>query len=87
MYNSLLNEYIGVHLIDMDSLVKEQVVSNPDGSFSIFINARLSADQQMKAYHHALSHIINSDFEKEDVNQIETDTHRMKSYEFHTQKK
>ena len=43
MYNPLLNEYIGVHLIDMDYLVKEQVVSNPDGSFSIFINARLSA--------------------------------------------
>lgn len=50
MYNPLLNEYIGVHLIDMDYLVKEQVVSNPDGSFSIFINARLSAAQQMEAY-------------------------------------
>ena len=87
MYNPLLNEYIGVHLIDMDYLVKEQVISNPDGSFSIFINARLNAAQQMKAYQHALMHIINSDFEKEDVNQIESDTHRMKSYEFHTQKK
>lgn len=65
MYNPLLNEYIGVHLIDMDYLVKEQVVSNPDGSFSIFINARLSAAQQMEAYQHALIHIINSDFEKE----------------------
>ena len=68
-------------------LRKEQVVSNPDGSFSIFINARLSAAQQMEAYQHALIHIINSDFEKEDVNQIESDAHRMKSYEFHTQKK
>lgn len=68
-------EAIGVHVIDMDTAVHEQVVSNEDGSFSIFINARLNFEAQMLAYHHALIHIANDDFRKNDVDEIETDAH------------
>ena len=42
MNNPLLTEAIGVYLIDMDTAVEEQVNYNEDGSFSIFVNARLS---------------------------------------------
>lgn len=71
MNNPLLTEDIGVYLIDMDTAVREQVNYNEDGSFTIFINARLSCEQQMIAYQHALLHIVNNDFEKECADEIE----------------
>ncbi len=67
---------IFVYIIAMDSLVKEQVVANSDGSFSIFINDYLSQEQRIKAYNHALSHIKNGDFDKRtDVDAIEREAH------------
>lgn len=74
--NNPLLEDIGVHIINMDTLVHEQVVYNEDGSFSIFINARLSFEAQMQAYQHALMHIARDDFHKHDVDEIETETHK-----------
>lgn len=54
---------------------REMVVKNEDGSFTILINSRLSHRGQLEAYHHAMSHIENSDFEKTDVQTIETAAH------------
>lgn len=58
-----------------DTKTKELVTENSDGSYSIFINARLSYEAQLKAYEHALSHIKNNDFENTDVQQIEAIAH------------
>lgn len=71
MKNPLLTEDIGVYLIDMDAAVEEQVNYNEDGSFSIFVNARLNCERQMIAYQHALMHIAQNDFEKECADTIE----------------
>lgn len=71
MNNPLLTEDIGVYLIDMDTAVEEQVNYNADGSFSIFVNSRLTCERQMVAYQHALLHIVNLDFEKECADEIE----------------
>lgn len=71
MNNPLLTEDIGVYFINMDTAVEEEVHPNSDGSFSIFINARISSDRQMVAYQHALQHIMNDDFEKESADDIE----------------
>ena len=76
MINPYLED-IGVHLIDMDTLVREHVVKNEDGSFSIFINARLNFEAQMLAYRHALFHIANDDFYKSDVDKVEADAHNL----------
>ena len=57
----------------------ELVTPNEDGSFTILINARLSADQQHDALLHALGHILNNDFEKENVQQIEAAAHGINS--------
>ncbi len=54
---------------------REMVVKNEDGSFTILINSRLSHRGQLEAYHHAMSHIENNDFEKTDVQTIETAAH------------
>lgn len=66
---------IFVRYLDMDVCVSEQVIQNPDGSYSIFINSRLSWERQQEAYEHALKHIQINDFEKEDIQKIEYDAH------------
>lgn len=66
---------VNTYLINMDVLVSEQVVKNKDDSYSIFINAKLSYERQIKAYWHAMKHIKNGDFEKSDVDKIEKNTH------------
>ena len=38
------------------------VMPNDDGTFSVYINARTSADQQRRAYRHEVSHIEHDDF-------------------------
>lgn len=71
MNNPALTESIGVHFIDMASQVEEQVILNEDGSFSIFINARLNWERQMVAYQHAIRHIMEDDFNKNCADEIE----------------
>lgn len=76
MNNTLLTEAIGIHFLDMDVLIHEQVVYNEDGSFTILINSRIGSAAKMKAYQHAIAHIMNHDFEKSDVDKIESLSHR-----------
>lgn len=71
MNNPLLTELIGVHFLDMDLSVDEQVTSNDDGSFSIIINSRLNYERQILAYQHALRHIMENDFSKACADDIE----------------
>ena len=46
------------------------------GGYTVYIDSRLSQEKQVRSYYHALGHIINNDFEKEDVQEIETNAHR-----------
>lgn len=75
MNNPLLTEAIGVHFLDMDSRIHEQVIYNEDGSFTILINSRIGNIAQMEAYQHAIAHIMNHDFDKPDADEIETLAH------------
>lgn len=49
---------------------KEAVLPCLDG-YTVYIDERLSHEEQVKAYRHALEHIYNGDFEKSDVSQVE----------------
>ena len=69
--NPLLTEDIGVYFLNMDTAVEEEVHPNEDGSYTIFINARISNERQMVAYQHDLEHIMNDDFSKECADDIE----------------
>ena len=71
MNNPLLTEDIGVRFVDMDTGIEEQVLYNSDLSFTILINSRLNWERQMIAYHHALEHIMNKDFDKVCADSIE----------------
>ena len=53
----------------------EFVTPNSDGSYTIFINSRISFDAQRKALKHAIFHIEHHDFEKQDVQAIESYAH------------
>lgn len=67
---------VNVVLLDFkDTKPNEMVTENEDGSYTIFVNARLSHDGRMRAYQHAMEHINRNDFQKDDVQQIEAVAH------------
>ena len=55
----------------------EFVTANADGSYTIFINSRVSYFTQREALEHAVRHIENHDFEKHDVQAIEAYAHQI----------
>ena len=60
----------------MDGMtVNEAITENEDGSFTIFINSNLWYSKRLKAINHAIRHIAGRDFEKTDVQEIETSAH------------
>ena len=66
---------INVIYLNMEYGIHEQITQNQDGSYTIFLNARDSDAMNKLSYYHALSHIVNHDFEKHDVQLIEYDAH------------
>lgn len=63
---------------DMPTTVKSFVRANPDGSYTIVINARLSVDSRQERYKHELRHIKDGDFDygnETSVQEIELRTH------------
>lgn len=66
---------IDYQIILLDMPTNEAVTVNEDGSYTIFINARLNRKQQIKSYYHAMKHIVGEDFEKENVQEIEVLAH------------
>lgn len=60
-----------------DTRTKETVVENEDGSYTIFIEASLDSIKQREAFKHAMRHILGDDFDKNDVNEIEHEAHRL----------
>lgn len=68
-------EDINVQLLNMDTMIPEHLVKNADDSYTIFLNARLSQENRLKSYWHALQHIQDEDFLKEDVQMIEKKAH------------
>lgn len=69
---------INVQILDMDTKVPEHLVKNNDDSYTIFLNARMSRENQIASYYHALKHIAEDDFQKENVQEIEKSTHSSK---------
>lgn len=59
------NDTINVVMADMPTTIKEYVVANPDLSYTIVLNPRHSHMQLLNAYHHAMKHIENGDFDKD----------------------
>ena len=60
------------------STTKEAVVLNEDDSYTIFIESSLSREEQRSAFSHAMTHILNCDFQLNDADQIEVNAHDAK---------
>ena len=60
----------------MDGMkVNEAVTENEDGSYTIFVNNNLCESKRIRAIKHAIDHIKNCDFGKNDVQKIEKASH------------
>lgn len=66
---------INVVVLDMPTSIKAYTVSNSDGSYTIVLNGRHSAEQRKLSYLHEMSHITNLDFEKNNADFIELLSH------------
>ncbi|MBO7726900.1 MAG: hypothetical protein J6S50_00455 [Oscillospiraceae bacterium] len=66
---------IYVYLVDLPTTVPEMVAPCIGGGFTIYLNARLSYQDRVKAYLHALEHVTRNDWSREDVQQIEKEAH------------
>ena len=62
-----------IYLDGMDT--SEAITENEDCTYTIFINQNLSEAKRLKAIQHALEHIKEKDFEKDNVQEIESDRH------------
>ena len=69
-----------VHLVDMPDEFRGHVNENPDGSYSVYINAKLNYESQRMVYMHELGHIENGDLNNSDadVDEIEFKAHKRK---------
>lgn len=59
-----------VYFIKLPPCIDEIVVPCVHG-YTVYIDVRLDDAHRLKAYEHALEHIRNNDFEKDDVQEIE----------------
>jgi hypothetical protein len=67
---------IQIRILDFPTTkVTETVTQNADGSYTIFLNSRMTQERQLESYLHAMRHITNNDFEKTDVQEIESEAH------------
>ena len=63
-----------VFFVKLPPKVAEMVTVGPDG-YSVYIDSDLSDKARLRAYKHALRHILNNDFAGDDVQTIEQAAH------------
>ena len=70
---------IFTYFVKLPDGIDEVVMPCLDG-YTVYIDVNLSEQQQIKAYAHALHHIRNNDFERPDVQSIESEAHSRAQY-------
>lgn len=66
---------IYVYFIKFPSLRQHEAIVPCFDGYTVYIDERLGYEQQREAYRHAIKHIRENDFEKEDVDEIEINAH------------
>ena len=70
------NVNLCVYYLDMPTTIHARTVPNEDGSYSVFVNSRLSHAARQKAIAHEIKHINRGDFDSDcekPVQQIESE--------------
>lgn len=73
-----MTDDIYVQYYDMPTSIKSFCRANPDGSYTIVINAKLSEESRLARYRHEIKHIKSGDFDydkNENVQVIEARAH------------
>lgn len=61
---------------NMPSTIKAYTICNPDMTYTIVLNSRLTREQHLISYHHEMNHIENGDYDKKcDVGFLEIVAH------------
>lgn len=63
-----------VYCVKLPFGIREMVTPCLEG-YTVYIDERLDEAHRLEAYRHALEHIRRHDFEKNDVQQIESEAH------------
>lgn len=70
-------ENYNIILYDMPTGIKAFTRSNPDGTYTIVLNSRLSDEQQRLSFYHELMHIQNGDYDRKmAIGMLEIYAHR-----------
>lgn len=64
---------IFTRLIKMPTRIKGYTAIDNDGNYNIYLNDRLSAEQQRITYLHEMAHISRGDWDKASVEEAEKD--------------
>lgn len=70
---------IFVYTVKLPPGIDEVVMPCLDG-YTVYLDANLDHESRIKAYEHAVYHIRNHDFERPDVQEIETEAHSRAKY-------
>lgn len=70
-----MTDSIFVYLVKLPPGINEAVLPCLEG-YTIYIDSCLTWEGRQKAYDHAMEHIENGDFEKNDVQKIEHEAHK-----------
>ena len=65
---------IFVYIVDMPTTAAEMIMPCY-GGYTIYLNARLSYQDRVKAYMHALKHVERNDWSKDNIQMIEKEAH------------
>ena len=65
---------IYTYIVDLPTDTHEMVAPCADG-YTIYLRAGDTREMQLRAYRHALVHVLQGDFDKGDVQSIETEAH------------
>lgn len=64
-----------VYVVNLPDHMHEMVTPSGDG-YTVYLHAGDTAERQREAYVHAISHIMDLDFEKDNVEIIEHEAHK-----------
>mgnify|MGYP006866776361 CR=1 FL=1 len=62
----------------LPTTIPAYVVANPDDTFTIVLNSRMTFERRMQSYWHELKHIQNGDYERHSADFLELRAHGLK---------
>ena len=64
------------YIVPMPDGLHGASLPDTEGNYTVYTNCNDTHERRLQAYKHELEHIKNGDFEKSDVQEIESEAHR-----------